>query len=126
VWKFEIMEGPVVKGESFKEIIIMEYNRFKTVDDLARFANIAVGGKTTGVYWANGVVFIYYPLPTNTEAAAKALIEERKVFWAFVSYALMPEYKGIIETKERIMVPVIDMTTSPLFQKVAQWLKIQP
>lgn len=121
-----IMEGPVVKGESFKEIIVMEHTRFKTVDDLARFANIAVGGKTTGVYWANGVVFIYYPLPTSTEIAAKALIEERKVFWAFVSYALMPEYRPIIETKERIMVPVIDMTTSPLFQKVAQWLKEQP
>jgi hypothetical protein len=126
LWKFEIMEGPVVKGESFKEIIVMEHTRFKTVDDLARFANIAVGGKTTGVYWADGVVFIYYPLPTTTEAAAKALIDEGKVFWAFVSYALMPEYKPIIETKERIMVPVIDMTTSPLFQKVAKWLKDQP
>ena len=124
--KFEIMEGPVVKGESFKEIIVMEHTRFKTVDDLARFANIAVGGKTTGVYWANGVVFIYYPLPTTTEVAAKALIEEKKVFWAFVSYALMPQYRPIIETKERLMVPVIDMTTSPLFKKVAQWLKDQP
>ena len=120
------MEGPVVKGESFKEIIIMEHTRFKTVDDLARFANIAVGGKTTGVYWANGVVFIYYPLPTSTEVAAKALIEERKVFWAFVSYALMPQHRPIIETKERIMVPVVDMSTSPLFKKVAQWLKEQP
>jgi hypothetical protein len=126
LWSLKFMEGPVVKGESFKEIIIMEHTRFKTVDDLARFANIAVGGKPTGIYWANGVVFIYYPLPTTTEVAAKALIEERKVFWAFVSYALMPEYRPIIETKERIMVPVIDMTTSPLFQKVAQWLKEQP
>jgi hypothetical protein len=120
------MEGPTIKGESFKEIIIMEHTRFKTVDDLARFANIAVGGKTTGVYWANGVVFIYYPLSTSTEVAAKALIEEKKVYWAFVSYALMPEYRLIIETKERIMVPVINMSTSNLFQKVAQWLKEQP
>jgi hypothetical protein len=120
------MEDPTIKGESFKEIIVMEQTRFKTVDDLARFANIAVGGKTTGVYWANGVVFIYYPLPTSTEAAAKALIEERKVYWAFVSYALMPQYTPIIETKERIMVPVIDMSTSNLFTKVAQWLKKQP
>jgi hypothetical protein len=119
------MGDPIIKSESFKEIIIMEQTRFKTVDDLARFANIAVGGKTTGVYWANGVVFIYYPLPTSTEAAAKALIEERKVYWAFVSYALMPQYRSIIETKERIMVPVIDMSTSKLFQKVAQWLKEQ-
>lgn len=119
------MEDPVIKGEPFKEVIIMEQTRFKTVDDLARFANIAVGGKTTGLYWANGVIFIYYPLPTSTEAAAKALIEERKVYWAFVSYTNMPIYKPIIETKERIMVPVIDMSTSNLFNKVAKWLKQQ-
>lgn len=120
------MENPVIRGESFKEVIIMERTKFKTVDDLARFANIAVGGKTTGLYWANGVIFIYYPLPTSTEIAGKALIEEKKVYWAFVSYALMPQYKPIIETKERIMVPVIDMSTSNLFNKVAQWLKEQP
>ena len=120
------MDDPIIKSESFKEIIIMEQNHFKTVDDLARFANIAVGGKTTGVYWANGVVFIYYPLPASTELTTKVLIEDRKVYWAFVSYALMPKYQPIIETKERIMVPVIDMSTNNLFRKVTQWLKEQP
>jgi len=120
------MEDLKIRSESFKEIVIMEQTRFKTVDDLARFANIAVGGKTTGLYWTNGVLFIYYPLPTSTELAAKALIEEKKVYWAFVSYALMPQYRSIIETKERIMVPVIDMSTSKMFNKVGQWLKEQP
>jgi hypothetical protein len=127
IWFVEFcMEGPTIKGESFKEIIILEHTRFKTVDDLARFASIAVGGKATGVYWAKGVVFIYYPLPTSTEVAARALIEEKKVYWAFVSYALMPKYEPIIETKERIMVPVIDMSTSKLFSEAAEWLKQQP
>ena len=120
------MEDLKIRSESFKEIVIMEQTRFKTVDDLARFANITVGGKTTGIYWANGVLFIYYPLPTSTELAAKALIEEKKVYWAFVSYALMPQYRPIIETKERIVVPVIDMSTSKMFNKVGQWLKEQP
>jgi hypothetical protein len=114
-----------VKSGPFKEIVIMEHTRFPTIDDLARFANIAAGGKTTGVYWANGVAFVYYPLPTTTEISAKALIEENRVYWAFASYALMPEYRPLIETKERIIVPVIDMSTSSLFQKVAQWLKKQ-
>ncbi len=122
VWN---MEDLTIKSEPFKEIVIIEHTRFPTIDDLARFANIAAGGKTTGVYWANGVAFVYYPLPTTTEIAAKALIEEKRVYWAFVSYALMPEYRPLIETKERIIVPVIDMSTSPLFRKVAQWLKEQ-
>jgi hypothetical protein len=119
------MKDPTIKSEPFKEIVILEHTRFPTIDHLARFANIAAGGKTTGVYWANGVAFVYYPLPTTTEIAAKALIEEKKVYWAFVSYALMPEYRQLIETKERIIVPVIDMSTSPLFRNVAQWLKEQ-
>ena len=119
------MGDPAIKSEPFKEIAIMEHTRFPTIDDLARFANIAAGGKTTGVYWAKGVAFVYYPLPTTTEIAARALLEEKKVYWAFVSYVLMPEYRPLIETKERIMVPVINMSTSPLFQTVAQWLKEQ-
>jgi len=115
----------VIRYEPFREIIIMECNRFPTPDDLARFASVATGGKPTSIYWAGGVAFVYYPVPVATEAAAKSLIEEKKVHWAFVSYTLMPEYHPKIETKEKIIVPVIDMSTSPLFQKVAQWLKKQ-
>jgi hypothetical protein len=114
-----------VKYEPLKEISVMEYTRFPTPDHLARFTNIAAGGKTTGIYWANGVAFIYYPLPTTTNAAAKCVIEDKRVYWAFVSYALMPEYRSLIETKEKIIVPVIDMSTSRLFQRVTQWLKKQ-
>ena len=115
-----------IKYEPFKEIAIMEYVRFPTPDDLARFLSVAAGGKPTGVYWTKGVAFFYYSMPTSTEVVAKALIEEKKVYWAFVSYALMPEHRPIIETKEKIMVPVIDMTSSALFQKVAEWLKEHP
>lgn len=119
------MEGGVVRWEPFKEVVIMECTRFATPDDLARFSNIAAGGKPSGIYWAGGVAFVYYPLPTTTEVAAKAVIEEKRVYWAFVSYTLMPEYRPIIETKEKIIVPVVDMSPSLLFQKVAQWLKEQ-
>jgi len=118
------MSGEVeIDYEPFRQIVVMEYTRFNTPDDLARFISVAAGGRPAGVYWTKGVVFFYYPMPTTTEIVAKALLEERKTYWAFVGYALMPEYRPIIETKEKIMVPVIDMSTSPLFQKAAQWLK---
>lgn len=112
-----------IRYEPFKEVVIMECTGFRTPDDLARFTNIVAGGKPSGIYWAEGMAFIYFPLSITTEAAAKALVEEGKVFWTFVSYAVMPEYRPIIETKEKIMVPVIDMSTNPLFRKVAKWLK---
>ena len=113
----------VVRYEPFKEVVIMECTRFESPEDLARFASIATGGKPTGLYWAGGVAFVYFPLLTTTETAAKAIIEEKRVYWAFVSYAMMPKYSRVVETKEKMIVPVVDMSPSPLFQRVAQWLK---
>jgi hypothetical protein len=114
-----------VKYEPFKEIVIMEQNFFSTPDDIARFTSVIAGGKLAGLYWAEGVVFLYFPLPASTETAAKALIEDKRVFWTFVGYALMPKYQPTIETKEKMIVPVIDMSSNPMFTKVASWLKEQ-
>lgn len=113
-----------VKYEPFKEIVVMQQNLFSSPDDIARFASIIAGGKTTGLYWAEGMVFLYFPLSASTETAAKALVENRQVYWTFVGYAVMPDYRLIIETKEKIMVPVINMSSNPMFRKVAKWLEM--
>lgn len=119
-------EGAVnVKFEPFQEIVIMERNFFTTPEDIARFASIIAGGKTAGLYWAEGVVFLYFPLPASTETAARELVENKRVYWTFVGYALMPRYQPLIETREKIIVPVIDMSSNPMFRKVAGWLKEQ-
>jgi len=114
-----------LKYEPFKEIVVMQRNLFSSPDDIARFTSIIAGGKPAGLYWAEGVVFVYFPLPASTETAAKALVENRRVYWSFVGYALMPKYQLIIETKEKIMVPVVNMSSNPMFRKVANWLKEQ-
>ncbi|MEM3626799.1 MAG: hypothetical protein QXZ25_02110 [Candidatus Bathyarchaeia archaeon] len=113
----------VVRFEPFKEIVVMECNFFSTPDDIARFTSVIAGGKPAGLYWAEGVVFLYFPLPASTEAAAKELIENNRVYWTFVGYAFLPKYQSTIETKEKIIVPVIDMSSNPIFRKVANWLK---
>lgn len=114
-----------VKYEPFKEIVVMERNFFSTPDDIARFTSVIAGGKLAGLYWAEGVVFLYFPLPASTETAAKALIEDKRVYWTFVGYSNMPKYQPMIETKEKIIVPVIDMSSNPMFKKIASWLKEQ-
>lgn len=114
-----------INYEPFKEIVVMERTKFPTPDHLARFTSIIAGGKTAGIYWAGGVAFIYFPISINTEIAARELIEKRRVYWAFLSYTLMPKYRPLIETKEKIIVPVLEMSTNPLFQKVAEWIKSQ-
>ncbi|MGC8895871.1 MAG: hypothetical protein ACP5LB_03750 [Candidatus Bathyarchaeia archaeon] len=114
-----------IKYEPFKEIVVMERNFFSTPDEIARFTSIIAGGKPAGLYWAEGVAFLYFPLPASTEIAAKELIENSRVYWTFVGYAFMPKYQSTIETREKIIVPVIDMSSNPLFRKVANWLKEQ-
>jgi hypothetical protein len=114
-----------VKYEPFQEIVIMEKDFFSTADDIARFASIIAGGKTAGLYWAEGVVFLYFPLPASTETTAKALVQDKRVYWTFVGYSLMPKYQPVIETKEKIIVPVIDMSSNALLKKVTSWLKDQ-
>jgi len=112
-----------IRYEPFKELVIMEVTKFSTHYELARFAAIVAGGKPSGVYWADGVAFLYFPLTASTDAAAKELIDHRRVYWTFVGYALMPKYQTQIETKEKIIVPVINMSPNSFFQKVAGWLK---
>jgi hypothetical protein len=115
----------IIRYEPFKEIVIMEQTRFKSSDDMARFTSVIAGGKLAGLYWAEGVVFLYFPLPPSNTAVAKMLIESGKVYWTYVGYALMPKYEPTIETKEKMIVPVIDISTNPLLSKVAKWLKEQ-
>jgi hypothetical protein len=116
-------ENVSIRYEPFKEIVIMQCTKFEATEDLARFTGIVAGGKTAGMYWAEGVAFIYFPLHVDTEIAAKALIENKRVYWTFVSYALMPKYNNRLETKEKLIIPILDMSSNPLFRKVSQWLK---
>ena len=114
-----------VRYEPFKEIVVMERTYFSSPEDLARFTAVIAGGKLAGLYWTEGVVFLYFPLPASTTAVAKALIETGKVYWTFVGYSNMPKYAPTIETKEKMIVPVIDISTDATLTKVAKWLKKQ-
>lgn len=114
-----------ISYEPFKEIVIMEKTHFANPDDMARFTSVIAGGKLAGLYWAEGIVFLYFPLPPTNAAVARMLIESGKVYWTFLGYADMPKYQAIIETKEKMIVPVIDISPNPLLESVAIWLKQQ-
>ncbi len=114
-----------VKYEPFREIIVMERTFFPTPEDLARFTAVIAGGKLSGLYWVDGIVFLYFPLPASNTAVAKALIEDGKVYWTFVGYSQMPKYATTIETKEKMIIPVIEISSDPILAKVAKWLKEQ-
>ena len=114
-----------VKYEPFKEIVIMEKTRFASAEEIARFTSVIAGGKLAGLYWVDGVVFLYFPLPASNQAVAKALLDSGRVYWTFVGYALMPKYAPTIETKEKMIIPVVDISADSVLKSVALWLKEQ-
>jgi hypothetical protein len=109
----------------FKQIVIMEKTYFNNPEEIARFTSVIAGGKLAGLYWVDGIVFLYFPLPASTTAVAKELLENQKVFWTFVGYAPMPKYMQTIETKEKMIIPVVDISSDPILRQVAHWLKEQ-
>ncbi len=117
--------GVSVSYEPFKEIVIMEKTRFSNAEEIARFTSVIAGGKLAGLYWVEGIVFLYFPLTASNTAVAKELLEKRRVYWTFVGFALMPKYQQIIETKEKMIVPVVEITSDPILKSVANWLKEQ-
>ena len=118
--------GVSVSYEPFKEIVIMEKTRFGSPEEIARFTSVIAGGKLAGLYWVDGIVFLYFPLSASNTTVAKELLEKRRVYWTYVGYAPMPKYMQTIETKEKMIVPVVDISADPILKSVAQWLKEQP
>jgi hypothetical protein len=48
-----------------------------------------------------------------------------RIYWVNVSYAEMPEYKSIFETREKVQVPIINLSSNPMIGQVMEWLKQQ-
>jgi len=120
-------KGELVKitYEPFKEVIIKEYTRFEKIEDLIYiFAQLRAGGAPVSLNWANGIVFVYSVLPPDTEQIMEEFLKG-KVYWVNVTFAAMPEYKPVLETKEKIQVPIVNVSSNPIIRQVTEWLKQQ-
>ena len=111
--------------EPFKEVVIKEYIRYEKIEDLIFiFAQLRASGVPVALNWANGVVFVHSGLAPDTEELMGEFLKGR-IYWTNVSFALMPEYEPVYETKERAQVPILNVNSSPIFVQVTQWLKQQ-
>jgi len=111
--------------EPFKEVVIKEYTRFEKIEDLIYiFAQLRASGAPVSLNWANGLVFVYSPLPPDTEQIMEEFLKG-KVYWINVTFSAMPEYKPMLETKEKIQVPIINVSSNPIIREVTEWLKQQ-
>ncbi len=114
-----------ISYEPFTEVVIKEYVRFEKIEDLIYiFAQLRAGGAPVSLSWASGIVFIHSAIVPETDQVMEEFLNG-KVYWANVSFAEMPEYRSIFETKEKIQVPIVNLSSSETIMQVAEWLKSQ-
>ena len=115
--KVEIVYKPA------KQIIILDYFQFSR-DTLAQmFARAIHSGLPVMAHWAEGVLFIYFPLAPDTTDLMESYLKG-KIFWSSVNFALMPKYAPSIKVAG-LEIPVIDVSDHPILREAAKWLKEQ-
>ncbi len=104
-----------------KRIIILDYFQFSK-DALAQmFARLIHSGLPVMAQWAEGVLFIHFPLNPETNDLMDSYLKG-EVVWNTVNFALMPKYSPFIKVAG-LEVPVINVSDHPILRKVAKWLK---
>ena len=105
-----------------KKLVILECNQYPTIKALSETIATAIRIGARGVLnWAEGVAFLYEPLPPDTEDLMKDRLRGQ-VYWSNVAYALMPDYKPTIKVRT-LDIPVIDVSPLPIMKQIARWLK---
>ncbi|RLI34735.1 hypothetical protein DRO55_06115 [Candidatus Bathyarchaeota archaeon] len=113
--KVEIVYRPV------KQVVIMDYFQF-SMDTLTQmFARIIHSGLPVMAQWAEGVLFVYFPLTPDTDHLVENYMKG-KIFWSSVNFALMPKYAPSIKVAG-LEIPVIDVSKHPVLSEAARWLK---
>ena len=104
-----------------KEIVILDYFQFSRDALDQMFARLIHSGLPVMAQWAEGLIFIYFPLAPDTDELMENYLKGR-VFWSSVSFALMPKYSPSIKVGG-LEIPVLDVSSHPVLVEVAKWLK---
>jgi hypothetical protein len=112
-----------VSYEPRKKVIIHEYSRYDSVEELVRcgFAG-APPGSNAIIRWVDGIVLSHNPYPM-TDSITTELIEGR-LHWDHVSFAPMEEYQANLSFANLPMtVTVVDVSVNPVFCDIARFIK---
>ncbi|MCS6769822.1 MAG: hypothetical protein NZ570_05235 [Candidatus Caldarchaeum sp.] len=111
----EIVYNPV------KEIVVLEYIKYPTADELIRNM-ILPPGQPAVLYWADGVVFLPIPLVANNTKVIEEIMNGR-LYWMSVSFAPLPNYSQMLSAEKGPEALVINVSRSQTLSTVARWLK---
>jgi hypothetical protein len=113
--KVKIMYKPA------KEIVILDYFQFSKDNLNQMFARLIHAGLPVMANWAEGVLFLYFPLVPDTNDLMENYLKGR-IFWSSVSFSLMPKYTSSIKLSG-LEIPVMNVSDHPILQESAKWLK---
>jgi hypothetical protein len=107
-----------------EQVIIHEYSRYNTVEDLVRgtFAGVPPGANVGPIKWTNGIVFnhISYPM---TDVIVQELLQGR-LHWDHVSFAPMDLYQPLLAIPDlRLNITIADVSPNPVFRAIAEFIK---
>lgn len=114
-----------VTFKPYEELIVHEHQRFP-LDEMVRLrcTGMAVGSIAPNFQWADGLVMWRETFPQN-EMITKENLDGR-VHWLWVGHSEMPGYKPSVVYKETsVTIPVIDLSSNPVYSAAAKWLKGQ-
>jgi len=114
---------PTVKYEPRKEIIIHEYTKYVSPEDLINAsARGAPPGSVIIVHrWVDGVL-LYFTGFTKNDLIIQEILDGR-VHWDHVNFALMPEFKEQHMTESGVTVIIGNVSDNPSFKAVAEFIK---
>jgi len=104
-----------------RQIVILDYFQFSKETLAQMFARIIQSGLPVMAQWAEGVLFVHFPLTPDTNDLMENYLRG-KIFWGSVNFALMPEYAPFIKVSG-LEVPVVDVSKHPILREAAAWLK---
>lgn len=112
-----------VRYEPRKEVIIHEYTRYNSAEELinASVKGLPAGSVLTALRWVSGVLLAFSAMPINT-VTTQELIEGR-LHWDHVSFASMPEYREQIINDTGITVVISNVSGNSVFVEIAEFLK---
>ena len=82
---------------------------------------VSKGGVGRPILWSNGLVltsFIMQPTEDVVKDQLKGILH-----WVTLSYGHMEQYQSDFRTKDRVRVPVVDVSNHRIFGPLSSWLK---
>ena len=104
-----------------KEIVILDYFQFSKDTLNQMFARLVQSGLPVTAQWAEGVIFVHFPLLPDTNDLMENYLRGR-VFWGSINFALMPKYAASIKVGG-FEIPVLDVSEHNVLREIAKWLK---